>query len=36
MLAVITEREDKRTKDGKSETVQVRELVLVMLATFSR
>ena len=29
MLAVITEREDKRTKDGKSETVQVRELVLV-------
>ena len=29
VLAVITERDDKRTKDGKTETVQVRELALV-------
>ncbi len=29
VLAVITERDDKRTKDGKTETVQVREIAIV-------
>jgi hypothetical protein len=29
VLAVVCEREDKRQKDGKSETVMVRELVLL-------